>query len=127
VRIGTAEVYRILDRVDEVADALIVCLEEPGGAFYMPLFVKLAPGLTLDDGVRETIVKRLRAEGSPRHVPDTIVEAPAIPYTLTGKRMEIPVRRLLAGAKPETVASPDAMADPRALDFYVDFAAMRPT
>jgi acetoacetyl-CoA synthetase len=127
VRIGTAEVYRILDRLDEVADALIVCLEEAGGTFYMPLFVKLAPGLTLDDGVRETIVKRLRSDGSPRHVPDTIVEAPAIPYTLTGKRMEIPVRRLLAGANPETVASPDAMADPRALDFYVDFASMRRT
>jgi acetoacetyl-CoA synthetase len=125
VRIGTAEIYRILDRVDEVADALIVCLEEPGGAFYMPLFVKLAPGLTLDEKVHTTIVQRLRSEGSPRHVPDTIVAAHAIPYTLTGKRMEIPVRRLLAGARPETVASPDAMMDPRALDFYIEFARTR--
>jgi acetoacetyl-CoA synthetase len=125
VRIGTAEVYRILDRIDEVADALIVCLEEPGGAFYMPLFVKLAPGLTFDKRIHDTIVHRLRSEGSPRHVPDTIVEASAIPYTLTGKRMEIPVRRLLAGARPETVASPDAMMDPRALDFYVEFARTR--
>lgn len=125
VRIGTAEVYRILDRVDEVADGLIVCLEEPGGTFYMPLFVKLAPGITLDDRVRETIVKRLRSDGSPRHVPDMIVEAPAIPYTLTGKKMEIPVRRLLAGARPETVASSDAMMDPRALDFYITFAQSR--
>jgi acetoacetyl-CoA synthetase len=118
-------VYRILDRCAEVADALIVCLEEPGGQFYMPLFVRLAPGVTLDDGVRETIVRRLRSEGSPRHVPDVIVEAPAIPYTLTGKRMEIPVRRLLAGAPPDKVASPDAMADPRALEFYVAFARER--
>jgi acetoacetyl-CoA synthetase len=125
VRIGTAEVYRILDRLDEVADALIVCLEEPGGAFYMPLFVKLAPGRSLDDGVRATIVRRLRSEGSPRHVPDTIIEVPAIPYTLTGKKMEIPVRRLLAGARAETVASPDAMMDPRALDFYLAFAQAR--
>jgi acetoacetyl-CoA synthetase len=125
VRIGTAEVYRILDRVDEVVDALIVCLEEEGGAFYMPLFVKLAPGVTLDANVRDTIVARLRTEGSPRHVPDEIVEVPAIPYTLTGKRMEIPVRRLLAGAAPESVASPDAMMDPRALAFYVAFARER--
>ncbi len=125
IRIGTAEVYRILDRIDEVADALIVCLEEEGGAFYMPLFVKLAPGITLDANVRETIVARLRSEGSPRHVPDEIVETPAIPYTLTGKRMEIPVRRLLAGAAPESVASPDAMMDPRALAFYVAFAKTR--
>jgi acetoacetyl-CoA synthetase len=125
VRIGTAEVYRILDRIDEVADALIVCLEEPGGTFYMPLFVKLAAGHTFDDRVRDTIVSRLRSEGSPRHVPDTIVEVPTIPYTLTGKRMEIPVRRLLAGALPETVASPDAMMDPRALAFYVEFAQAR--
>jgi acetoacetyl-CoA synthetase len=122
VRIGTAEVYAILDRIEEVADGLIVCIEEPGGAFYMPLFVKLAPGLTLDEHVRETIVARLRSDGSPRHVPDTIVEVPSIPYTLTGKKMEIPVRRLLAGARPEAVASAEAMLDPRALDFYVEFA-----
>lgn len=125
VRIGTAEVYRILDRIDAVADALIVCIEEPGGAFYMPLFVKPAAGLALDDRLRATIVDRLRSEGSPRHVPDTIVEAPAVPYTLTGKRMEIPVRRLLAGARPETVANPDAMLDPSALDFYIEFARAR--
>ncbi len=125
IRIGTAEVYRILDRVDEVADALIVCLEEEGGTFYMPLFVKLAPGVALDEHVRATIVARLRSEGSPRHVPDEIVEANAIPYTLTGKRMEIPVRRLLAGSPLEKVASPDAMADPHALDFFVAFAQKR--
>jgi acetoacetyl-CoA synthetase len=125
VRIGTAEIYRILERVDEVADSLIVCLEEPGGTFYMPLFVKLAPGYEFDERVRATIVERLRGEGSPRHLPDTIVPVAAIPYTLTGKKMEIPVRRLLAGARAETVASPDAMMDPSALEFYVEFAAKR--
>lgn len=125
VRIGTAEVYRILSRMDEVADALVVCLEEEGGTFYMPLFVKLAGGKALDDATRAAIVSQLRSEGSPRHVPDVIVEAPAIPYTLTGKKMEIPVRRILAGARAEAVASPDAMMDPRALDFYVRFATER--
>jgi len=65
----------------------------------------------------------LRSEGSPRHVPDTIVAADAIPYTLTGKKMEIPIRRLLAGARPADVASRDAMMDPAALDFYIAYAA----
>jgi acetoacetyl-CoA synthetase len=125
VRLGTAEIYRILERIDAVADGLIVCLEEPGGGFFMPLFVKLAPGHALDEATRATIVERLRSEGSPRHVPDTIVVVDKIPYTLTGKKMEIPVRRLLGGASPDTVASRDAMADPSALEFYITFATQR--
>jgi acetoacetyl-CoA synthetase len=123
VRIGTAEIYRILERIPAVADALVVCLERPGGAYFMPLFVKLAPGFALDDGLRAEIAGRLRSEGSPRHVPDTMVAVDAVPYTLTGKKMEIPVRRLLAGEAPAAVASRDAMMDPAALQFYVDYAA----
>jgi len=125
VRIGSAEIYRILERVPEVADSLVICLEHPDGTFFMPLFVKLAPAHGLDDALRAQIVERLRSEGSPRHVPDTIVAVDAIPYTLTGKKMEIPVRRLLAGAEPATVASRDAMMDPTALDFFLAYAANR--
>ena len=125
VRIGTAEVYRIVDTIAEVADSLVVCLEEPGGTFFMPLFVKLAPGNAFDDRLRAAIVERLRREGSPRHVPDTIVPVDAIPYTLTGKKMEIPVRRILAGAQPASVASAEAMLDPGALGFYERYAAQR--
>jgi acetoacetyl-CoA synthetase len=123
VRIGSAEIYRILERVPGIADSLVVCLERPGGQFFMPLFVKLATPGTLDEALRAEISERLRSDGSPRHVPDAIVAVDAIPYTLTGKKMEIPVRRLLAGARAADVASRDAMMDPSALDVYVEYAA----
>jgi acetoacetyl-CoA synthetase len=122
VRIGSAEIYRTVDAIDGVADSLIVCLELPGGGFYMPLFVKTTPGVALDDALRARITERLRVDCSPRHVPDEMHEVAAIPYTLTGKKMEVPIRRLLAGAVPEKVASRDAMMDPTALDWYVAFA-----
>ena len=125
VRIGSAEIYRILERIPAVADSLVVCLERPGGEFFMPLFVKLAQPHTLDEALRAELAARLRSEGSPRHVPDTIIAVDAIPYTLTGKKMEIPVRRLLAGARPAEVASRDAMMDPSALDYYIAYAAGR--
>jgi acetoacetyl-CoA synthetase len=125
VRIGTAEIYRAVDTLGEVADSLIVCLELPGGGFYMPLFVKTAPGVELDDALRSRIASKLRADCSPRHVPDEMHRVDAIPYTLTGKKMEVPIRRILAGAVPERVASRDAMMDPTALDWYVAFARER--
>ena len=86
------------------------------------LFVVLAQGAELDDGLRARIVDRIRRQVSPRHVPDTIVEAPEVPRTLTGKKMELPVRKLLLGAVPDQVASADAMANPDSLDFYVRYA-----
>jgi acetoacetyl-CoA synthetase len=125
VRIGSAEIYRCLERIPQIADSLIVCLETPDGGFYMPLFVKLAPGETYDDAMRATIVTRLRSECSPRHVPDEIHAVPDIPYTLSAKKMELPVRRILAGAAPETVAARDAMRNPEALDWFVSFASTR--
>ena len=127
VRIGSSEVYRAVEALDEVADSLIVCLELPGGKFYMPLFVRLADGVTLDDALRERIVTTLRNDCSPRHVPDEILAVDAIPYTLTGKKMEIPVRRILAGMAPERAASRDAMMQPAALDWYAAFARDRTT
>jgi acetoacetyl-CoA synthetase len=122
VRIGSAEIYRAVDGLDEVADSLVVCLELPGGGFYMPLFVKTAPGVALDDALRARIATKLRTDCSPRHVPDEMHAVDAIPYTLTGKKMEVPIRRILAGAVPQKVASRDAMMDPTALDWYVAFA-----
>jgi acetoacetyl-CoA synthetase len=122
VRIGSAEIYRAVDAQGDVADSLIVCLELPDGGFYMPLFVKPMPGASLDDAFRARIVAKLRTDCSPRHVPDEIHAVETIPYTLTGKKMEVPVRRILAGAQPHEVASPDAMMDPKALDWYVAFA-----
>jgi acetoacetyl-CoA synthetase len=125
VRIGSAEIYRAVEQLDEVADSLVVCLELSGGGFYMPLFVRLAEDVAFDDALRARIETKLRTDCSPRHVPDEIVPVEAIPYTLTGKKMEIPVRRILAGTPPEKAASRDAMMQPAALDWYVDFAAAR--
>jgi acetoacetyl-CoA synthetase len=125
VRIGSAEIYRAVEQLDDVADSLVVCLELPGGEFYMPLFVRLADGTPFDDALRARIVAKLRTDCSPRHVPDEIHAVEAIPYTLTGKKMEIPVRRILAGTPPEKAASRDAMMQPSALDWYVQFARER--
>ncbi len=125
VRIGSAEIYRAVDALDDVSDSLIVCLELPGGGFYMPLFVKTAPGVQLDDALRSRIAEKLRADCSPRHVPDEMHAVDAIPYTLTGKKMEVAVRRILAGAEPDRVASRDAMMNPKSLDWYVAFAHSR--
>ncbi len=122
VRIGTAEVYRVLSRVEAVDDALIVNLDLPGGRFFMPLFVKLADELVLDDGIAEQIRDRLRREYTPRHVPDAIVQAPDIPLTLTGKKMEVPVRKILRGMPADQAANRNAMANPNSLDFFVQYA-----
>jgi len=122
VRIGTAEVYRTLAGIDEVEDALIVNLDLPGGQFFMPLFVKLADDLVLDDELARKIRDRLRREYTPRHVPDRIVQVPDIPVTLTGKKMEVPVRNILRGMPAAQAANRNAMANPASLDFFVRFA-----
>jgi acetoacetyl-CoA synthetase len=123
VRIGSAEIYRCLERLDDVADSLIVCIETPGGGFYMPLFVKLAPGLALDATITDTIVRSLRTDCSPRHVPDEIHQVPDVPYTLSAKKMEIPIRRILQGFAPDRVAGRDTMRNPDALDWFIAFRA----
>lgn len=122
IRIGTAEIYRALAGLPEVEDSLIVNLDLPAGGFFMPLFVKLARGAALAataDKIRDT----LRREYTARHVPDKVLSVPAIPMTLTGKKMEVPVRRILLGVPPEKAANTSAMADPRALDFFIGYAA----
>jgi acetoacetyl-CoA synthetase len=88
----------------------------------MPLFVKTAPGIELDAALRGELVARLRSECSPRHVPDEIHRVPDVPYTLTAKKMEVPVRRILGGAAPDRVAMRDAMRNPESIDWFVTFA-----
>jgi acetoacetyl-CoA synthetase len=126
VRIGSAEIYRALEELGDVGDALIVCLELPDGGFYMPLFVRPAAGTAVDDAFKKRVVAQLRARCSPRHVPDEIHGVPAIPYTLSAKKMEIPVRRILAGFDPRTVVDRESLADPASLDWYVAFARSAP-
>jgi len=125
VRIGSAEVYRTMEGIAGVADSLVICIEDGKGGYYMPLFVKMAAGTAFTPEFKAGIVKRLRSERSPRHVPDEIVEAPDIPVTLTGKKMEVPVRKLLMGAQIDKVASRDATRNPAALEWFADFARRR--
>jgi len=121
VRIGTAEIYRSLATLAEIDDSLIVNLDLPGGRFFMPLFVKLKEGATLDEPLMQRIRATLRREYSPRHVPDQIFQVQGIPYTLTGKKMEVPVRRILMGVAPEKAVNRDAVANPQALDYFIDY------
>jgi acetoacetyl-CoA synthetase len=122
VRIGTAEVYRSLLGVPEIEDALIVNLDLPGGTFFMPLFVKLRAGHSLDEALKERIRAQMRKDYSPRHVPDKIYAVQAIPYTLTGKKMEVPVRRIMMGVPAEKAANRAAMANVEALDYFIEYA-----
>ena len=122
VRIGTAEIYRAVEQVDEIADSLIVCCELPGGNFFMPLFVKLKPGFSLNEAITRKISGKLREDCSPRHVPDRVYQVEAVPYTLTGKKMEVPVRKILMGWPLEKAASRDAMMNPDSIDWFVRFA-----
>lgn len=123
VCIGTAEIYRSVERIDEVLDSIIVCCELAGGRFFMPMFLKLRPGAVLDEALRNRIARRLRADCSPRHVPDQMYAVDEIPYTLTGKRMEVPVRKILTGWPLDKTASRDAMLNPEAIDWFVKFRA----
>jgi acetoacetyl-CoA synthetase len=126
VRLGTGEFYSVVEDVPEVLDALVVHLEDAGGgAGELLLFVVPADGTSLDDDLRTKIATALRSELSPRHVPDTIVSVPAIPRTLTGKKLEAPVKRILRGESSERVASRDSLLDPGALDAFVALAGER--
>jgi acetoacetyl-CoA synthetase len=120
VRMGTSELYRVVLGVDEVVDALVVDADG-----FMPLFVVLREGAELDDGLRAEIARRIRADCSPRHVPNAIHAAPEIPRTLSGKILEVPVKRILLGAAPEQVASRDSLANPQALDWFVAWSKAR--
>lgn len=127
IRMGTGEIYRVVEEIPEVIDSLVVDLEYLGRESYMPLFVVLREGASLDDELKERIRAAIRNNLSARHVPNEIIETAEVPYTLTGKKMELPVRKLLLGKPLSRVASPDAMANPASLDFYIRFAVERGT
>ena len=122
IRIGTAEIYRSLAMIEEIDDALIVNLDLPGGKFFMPLFVTLRGGRILDESLTRRVGEQLRRDYSPRHVPDKIYQVQAIPYTLTGKKLEVPVRRILMGVDPDKAANRAALMNPAALDYFIDYA-----
>jgi acetoacetyl-CoA synthetase len=124
VRLGTGEFYTFVENLPEVQDSLVVHLEDDeGGAGELTLFLVLAPGAELDEALRARIAGELRSNLSPRHVPDRIEAVPAVPRTITGKKLEVPVKRILQGVPVESAASRGALLDPTALDAYVALAA----
>jgi acetoacetyl-CoA synthetase len=125
VRLGTSDFYAVVEALPEVADSLVVHLEgadpdRPMGELL--LFVALTPGAELDDDLRQVIVGALRSDLSPRHVPDAIQAVPAIPRTLSGKKLEVPVKRILGGASVESAVSRDSLADPAGFDAFLQAA-----
>jgi acetoacetyl-CoA synthetase len=121
VRIGTSEVYSAVATVAEIKDSLIICIERADGQFWMPLFVVMQPGRTLGNDVREAVIKALRSY-SPRHVPDEIIAVPDIPYTLSGKKTETPVKNLLMGKAANKVINQGALRNPQAMAYFIELA-----
>jgi acetoacetyl-CoA synthetase len=122
IRMGTADIYRVVEDMAEIADSLVVDLEYLGKPSCMILFVKLAPGAALDTALEGAIVAALKKRVSPHHVPNEIVAAPDIPYTLTGKKLEVPIKKRLLGHPMDAVVTRDAMANPQCLAWYDRFA-----
>lgn len=121
IRIGTAEIYRVLDQFSEIGESLILNLEKEDGDDIMPLFVALNDGHELTDELTKRIARELKTQCSPRHVPDSIHLAPGIPYTLSGKKMEVPVKKILMGMDISTSLNRDAVRNPEALDWFMSF------
>jgi acetoacetyl-CoA synthetase len=122
VRMGSSEIYRVVEAIPAVLDSLVIDLEGLGGASYMPLFVVLRPGHSLDAALTVEIKAAIRAALSPRHVPDDIFVIPAVPRTLSGKKLEVPVKKILLGVPVERAANPDSLANPELLPIFVALA-----
>jgi acetoacetyl-CoA synthetase len=120
---GTSELYSVVEEIEEVVDSLVVHLES---ADELILFVVLRPRLELDDRLRKRISDALGTALSPRHRPDTVVAVPAIPRTLTGKKLELPVKKILTGTSVRDVVSRDALSDPDSIQPFAEYAESRP-
>ena len=122
IRIGTAEIYRSINKIKSIEDCLIVNLELEGGRHYMPLFVKMKSSIELTDAIKTQINTQLKTEYSPRHAPDDIIEVPDIPYTISGKKMEAPVKKILLKMPFEKSINVDSMKNPESVEFFVELA-----
>lgn len=125
VRMGSADIYAALDEVDGIVESLVLGIEQPDGTYWMPLFVVLATGVELNDQMDESIRSAIRTHASPRHAPDEIIHVDAIPHTRTGKKLEVPVKRILQGTLPGAAVNPDTVDDPHALQTFVELAKLR--
>lgn len=115
VRMGTSDMYRVVEALPEVTDSLVVDVEFPGGASYMPLFVVLKPGVKLSEELKRKITEKIRFTLSPRHVPDDVFAIAEVPRTLSGKKMEVPIKKILKGVPPEKAINPDSMTNPESI------------
>lgn len=122
VRLGSADIYDIVDEMPEIRESLVIGAELEGDAYWLPLFVVLADGQELDDDLRGRIATAIRTQASPRHVPDDIIAVPAIPHTRTGKKLEVPVKRLIQGHPLGQVIGVDTVDDPDAISYFARFA-----
>lgn len=125
LRLGSSEIYRAVEGLDEVLDSLVIDLEFLGRESFMPLFVVLREGITLNEAMKDRINATIRASVSARFLPDEIVQVGEIPRTLSGKKLEVPVKKLLLGGDPETVVNRDSMGNPESFDVFVDYAQSR--
>ncbi|MYU25595.1 acetoacetate--CoA ligase [Streptomyces sp. SID8352] len=125
VRMGSADIYEAVERLPEIRESLVIGVEQPDGDYWMPLFVHLAPGARLDDDLLRRIRLTIREQLSPRHVPDEVIEVPGVPHTLTGKRIEVPVKRILQGTPLEKAVNPGSVDDLALLHFYEKLARER--
>ena len=115
-----AEIYRVLDGFSELRDALVLNIELPDGGDFMPLYIVLAENQILDSYLIEAINQALKTQCSPRHIPDRILVVPDIPYTLSGKKMEVPLKKILMGMDPGKALNKDAARNPAALEWFVE-------
>jgi len=122
IRMGSSEIYRVVEALPEVLDSLIVGVELPGGKYYLPLFVVLREGVALDDALKAKIKQQLRTNVSPHHVPDEIFAIEEVPRTLSGKKLEVPVKKLLMGMPIEKAISMDTLNNPQAIEYFIEFA-----
>ncbi len=125
VRMGTSEFYRVVEALPQIRDSLVIDLEGLGQASYMALFVVLHDGVELDDALRSTIKQQIRTALSPRHLPDAIFAVPDEPRTINGKKLEVPVKKILLGTPLDQAANPDSMANPQSLQVFVALAEQR--
>jgi acetoacetyl-CoA synthetase len=122
VRIGTSEIYRAVDKVEEVKDSLIICIEKTGGEFWMPLFVVMQEGRSLSEDIKKRINRVIKSDYSPRHVPDEIISVPDVPYTISGKKTETPVKKVLMGKDPKTVVNEGSLRNPASMEYFIKLA-----
>lgn len=127
IRMGSADVYQAVERLPEIVEALVLGVEQPDGGYWMPLFVVLVDGVELDKALVARIDESIRTEVSPRHVPDEVIHAPGIPHTRTGKKLEVPIKRLLQGSDPAGIVDRSAVDDPELIEWFGAIGRSRPT